>query len=295
MGMVGVIHKIGIMRINTMKQTKSLNTLLTLLTAGAVLTACSNDEDTPVLTKTYYLSVDAAKQMNENMARATRALSLDGTTLNAAWATTEHVYVQGTLVSNSEKFWFQGSIQPQSAGVTTRLNGAISLPAGWAISIDEAIGTPHTLTLQFPRSGEPNYTGQKGTLADIAAKYDYAIATDVRFDIMGDHVEGVTSATFVNQQAIVKFTLIDKTDGTTMLSPTALTINYGVGSITLTDIPATSYTTNGDGVLFVAIPGFTGQDVTLTATVGSDIYTFTKNNVTFENGQYYEIDVKMKK
>ncbi|MBQ9641379.1 MAG: hypothetical protein IJV06_07450 [Bacteroidaceae bacterium] len=273
-----------------------MSALFALLAAGAVLTACSSDSDTPEPVKTFYMSVDATKQVSEDMVRATRALSLDGTTLNVVWATTEHVYVQGTLVSNASKFWFKGSIQPQSAGTTTRLNGTVTLPDGWSGSIDELIGEAHYLTLQFPRSGTPDYTGQKGTLADIAEKYDYAIAANVRCDIVDGHIEGVNPAIFENQQAIVKFTFIDKADGTTRLNPTALTIKYGTETedIELTSIPASTYATNGDGVIFVAIRGFAKQDVTLTATVGSDTYTFTKKNFTFENGQYYEINVKMK-
>ena len=267
-----------------------------MLTAGAVLTACSSDEEAPVQIKTYYMTVEAIRQGNEDLARATRALSLDGSTLNASWATTEHVYVQGTLYSDGiTKFWFKGSLQPQSAGTTTRLNGAVSLPDDLKISIDEAIGYPHKLTLQFPRSGYLDYTGQKGTLADISANFNYAIATDVYYDIVGDHIVGSTPAEFVNKQAIVKFNLIDKTEGTTKLSPTALTVAYGDQSIALTSIPAATYDTNGNGVLFVAIPGFSDQTVTLTATVGSDTYKFTKNYVTFENGKYYEINVKMNK
>ena len=282
---------------NMKKQTKLMSALFALLAAGTMQTACSNESDTPEPVKTFYMTVDAVKhkQVNETKARTTRALSLDGTTLNAAWATTEHVYVQDTLTSSPlDTFWFRGSIQPQTAGTTTRLSGAVSLPEGWVISIDEAIGTPHTLTLQFPRPGAPDYTGQTGTLADIAAKYDYAIATNVRFDIKDDHIEGVTTADFVNQQAIVKFNLIDKADGTSRLNPTALTIRYGTENIALTGIPSTTYATNGDGVLFVAIPGFANQDVTLTATLGSDTYTFARSNVTFEDGQYYEITVRMK-
>ena len=38
--------------------------------------------------------------------------------------------------------------------------------------------------------------------------------------------------------------------------------------LTLT-IPASTYTANGNGVLYVAIPGFSGQNVTLTATCSS--------------------------
>ena len=93
----------------------------------------------------------------------------------------------------------------------------------------------------------------------------------------------------------MKFTLKDNADGTTLLNPTALTINYGSGSLELTSIPAATYTTNGNGVLYVAIPGFSGQNVTLTATCSSGTYTYTKTNATFVNGKYYEISVKMTK
>ena len=111
-------------------------------------------------------------------------------------------------------------------------------------------------------------------------------------DIEADKVVGVEPVTFVSQQAIVKFTLTNS-DGTTLLNPTKLNVQYGIESLSLTDIPDATYTTNGNGVLYVAIPGFTGN-VTLSAKVGSETYTFIKSNVTFENGKYYEVDVKMK-
>ena len=268
-----------------------------LLTAGLALTACSSDDsNTEQVYRTYTMTIDATKGANEAASRAyTRALTLDGSTLNASWATSEKVYVQGKLLSDESYFWFEGSIQPQYAGTTTRLNGTISLPKGWVISIDEAIGTPHKVNLQFPRPDVLDYTGQIGTLADIAENYDYARAENVQVNIEADKVVGVSPVTFVNQQAIVKFTLKDKADGTTLLSPTALTIGYGGESLSLTSIPDATYTTNGNGVLFVAIPGFSGQTLTLTATVGSDTYTFTKSGITFVNGKYYEITVKMKK
>ena len=274
-----------------------------LLIAGLALTACSSD-DTVVEQKTlepgktYYLTVDATKGSDA----MTRALTLSGSTLTASWATTEHVYVQGTLVSNNSKFWFNGSIQPQSTGVSTRLSGALSVPTGWVYNtIEEAkqngvFTLPIELYLQFPRSGNLDYTGQVGTIADIAAKYDYATATAHVVELDDNHIMASSSVTFENQQAIVKFTLIDKVDGTTMLSPTALTINYGSGTVSLTDIPAATYSTNGYGVLFVAIHGFSNQTVTLTATVGNDTYTYTTSSTkTFVNGKYYEIGVKMTK
>ena len=268
-----------------------------LLTVGLALTACSSDDsNTEQVYRTYTMTIDATKGANEAASRATtRALTLDGSTLNATWATTEHVYVQGKKVSDNSYFWFEGYLQPHSAGTTTQLNGVISLPTSFSISIDDAIGTPHKLTLQFPRPYILDYTGQIGTLADIAAKYDYAKAEEVMVDIEADKVVGVSPVTFVNQQAIVKFTLKDKADGTTLLNPTALTIQYGEESLSLTSIPSTTYGTNGNGVLYVAIPGFSDKAVTLTATVADATYTFTKSGVTFVNGKYYEINVKMKK
>lgn len=292
---------------NQNKENKTMKKLYftMLLMAGLALTACSSDDNStepePQAPKTYYMTVDASKAVNEAFSRmSTRALSLDGSTLNASWATKENVYVQGKLKSDgTTKFWFKGTIKPQYAGTTTRLNGVISLPDGWTYaSIDDAIETPHTLTLQFPRSGELDYTGQVGTLADIAAKYDYAVAKDVRVDVEADKVVGVKEVKFVNQQAIVKFTLRDKTDATKLLNPTALTVRVEDAESNLVDevtlsIPDATYTTNGAGVLFVAIPGFTSQKVTLTATVGDKTYTFVRSGVTFENGHYDEVDVKM--
>ena len=290
------IHKSGIQ--NKENNMKINNYFGVLLTAGLALTACSSDDsNTEQVYRTYTMTIDATKGANEAASRAaTRALSLDGNTLNTLWATTERVYVQGKKVSDNSYFWFEGSLQPQYAGTTTRLNGTISLPAGWTYSsVNEAIGYPNYVTLQFPRPYVLDYTGQIGTLADIAAKYDYAKATDVGVDIEADKVVGVEPVTFVNQQAIVKFTLKDKADGTTLLNPTALTIQYGEERLSLTSIPDATYGTNGNGVLYVAIPGFSDKAVTLTATVADATYTFTKSGVTFVNGQYYEINVKMKK
>lgn len=283
---------------------KTIKTLCVLLLTGAFITGCSNDENTentPKAIRTYTLSVNATK--GDDVAN-TRALTLEGNTLNATWAVGEHVYVRGTTQGSSGKFWFKGSIQPESAGKSTRLNGEITVPDGWAFTtIQEAInnhviGYPLTLDLQFPRQ-ELDYSGQIGTLADIAAKYDYAMATGVLFTVDGNHIEGIYDVTFENQQAIVKFTLLDKADGTTLLSPTTLTIEYDgeeyVESVSLTSIPADTYTTNGPGVLFVAIPGFKSQDITLTATVAGNTYTYSKSDVTFVNGKYYDIRVKMTK
>ena len=278
-----------------------------LLMAGLALTACSSDDNSTEqqAPKTYYMTVDATKGVNEAFSRMTRALTLTGSTLNASWETTEKVYVQGQLTGGSY-FGFENYIQPQSVGTTTRLNGTVSLPDGWAYSsIEAATGAHPTLTLQFPRPDEFDYTGQEGTLADIAEKYDYATTT-IEVVVDNDRIVPYEekTAVFANQQAIVKFTL-KNADGTTLLNPSSLTVRVVgtapsdptveviVDEVTLSSIPEATYTTNGNGVLFVAIPGFSSKKVILTATVGGKTYTFVRSGVTFENGHYDEVDVKM--
>ena len=208
-------------------------------------------------------------------AATTRALTLDGKTLNASWATTENIYVK------KGDTWATGSLKPQADGTTATLKGTLT---GITINAGDE------LTLQFPRSGALDYTGQVGTLADIAAKYDYATATVTVASVSATGNINPTEATttFQNQQAIVKFTLIDKADGTTPLAATQLTVSDGTNTYTVTPASATSE-------IYAAIPGITNQTVTLTATVGSDTYTYEKANVTFTNGKYYEITVKMTK
>ena len=247
-----------------------------LMASAAVFTACSSDDnisseqpDNP--TGKYTMTINASKDGDAT----TRAPSLEGKTLNATWATTENVYVK----KGSD--WATGSLKPQADGATATLKGTLT-------GITPA--SSDVLTLQFPRSGERDYSGQVGTLADIAAKYDYATATVTVADVSapGNIIPEEATTTFTNQQAIVKFTLIDKTDGTTSLSASQLVINDGTTDYTINPASETSE-------IYAAIPGFTGQTVTLTATVGDDTYTYEKTGVSFTNGQYYEITVKMTK
>ena len=256
------------------KMMTNIRTLAALLIASATFAACSSDDNAidqqPAGQQVYTMTVNAQKGGD---AATTRALSLDGKTLNATWATTENVYVK------KGDTWATGSLQPQTDGTTATLKGTLS-----GIEIE----ANNVLTLQFPRSGALDYTGQVGTLADIAANFDYATATVTVASVSatGNIVPTEATTTFQNQQAIVKFTLVDKADGTMPLAATQLTVSDGTNTYTVTPASPTSE-------IYVAIPGFTGQTVTLTATVGSDTYTYEKANVTFTNGQYYEITVKM--
>ncbi len=260
----------------------NIKMLAALLMAGAAFTACSSSDDIAVeqpvnpAQKSYTMTVNATKGGSAQ----TRALSLSENTLNATWATTENVYVK----KGSD--WAGGTLQPQADGASATLKGTLS---GVTINAGDA------LTLQFPKSGAISYSGQKGTIADIAANFDYATANVTVSSVTNGKITTNNHANFANQQAIIKFSLTDKTTSTA-INPSALTITDGVSTVSLTSIPNATYSTNGAGVLYVAFPAAgAAKTITLTATVGSDTYTYEKSGATFTNGKYYAIGVKMKK
>ena len=269
-----------------MKQkTQLAKTALALLMAGAVLTACSNDEDTPVQNKmeagkTYNLSVNATKgstQNNESAARGTRALSSGEAGINATWATTEKVYVK---YDNS---WFTGELSPNANAATAHLNGTIS---GVEVSL------PNYLTLQFPRKNI-SYKGQVGTLADIAANFDYATATaHVNIENSDITATSADTVTFRNLQAIVKFTLNDAVGNALNVSWLRVSAtnleqtDSETGDITITPSSATNE-------LFAALSGISDTKVMLTAKAGDKYYVFVKSGVTFDNSSYHEVAVNM--
>ncbi len=239
--------------------------LTAMVVAGAAMTSCQKEE---VATGKFTMTVNATKGGGN-----VKQLTLNGSTLTASWATTENVYVQ------KGETWAKGSLQPQEAGTSTTLLGELS---GITIAAEDV------LTLQFPRSGARDYTGQVGTLGDIAAKYDYATASVTVASVSSSgNVTTAGSVDFENQQAIVKFTLKDIVNNAA-LNATQLVVNDGSNSYTITPV-------SGTDVMYVAIPGFSEQTVSLTANVGDDTYTYEKSGVTFANSRYYEITVKMTK
>lgn len=306
----------------------SIKTLAIMLMAGAALIACSEDiniiDEQPVdpATQKYTMTVKASKDGDV----ATKALSLDGTTLNATWNEGEEVLVYqngskiGTLTAAA------------SSTASTTLSG----------TLDSAPNASQALTFYFHTAANPSYSGQGGTLTKIASTYDFcAPATVASGSFTVDDVNNTVSVPAgisfgANKQAIVKFTFVDKDNTTTRLSPSALIVTVDIPAAdkaaleyfypevyneikdklpyesSLT-IPDATYTENGVGVIYLAIPdkvkamledaGFSSYEtvvkskieIALTATVGSDTYTLTKSGFPFENGKYYAITAKMTK
>ena len=234
---------------------------------------------------TYTISVNASKSMGS----MTRALSLDDKTLNTYWGDGEVVYVYNTEGTNI------GTLTPNTTGsASTVLTGTITTTG---------LSVNNQLTLSFPRT-TINYSGQDGTLSSIASKYDYAQANVTIKSINGNNIT-TSDANFENQQAIVKFTLMDKVKRTAITSEYFYIYdseNHLVSSISGVNISYGGCTVykpdgNNDNVYYVALRGVTNSNLTFTSAMMNSQnythYTYTKENITFEPGKYYEVTMYM--
>ena len=274
-------------------------TLAALLMAGAAFAACSGDDnivkEQPAnpAQHTYTMTIEATKGGD---AATTRALALDGKTLNATWQTTDEVAVY----NYTQQAALGDHLSPQSDGASATLTG----------SLTGSVAKDDVVYLLWP-SVDADYTGQDGTLATIAKRYDYTKGVAKVTSVDGTTIGAEDSShggpvLFTNSQAIVKFTLIDKATGSP-INATRLTIDakfngesrliqsitypdaYKIGPITI------NRTTPTDNVVYAALP-FSSQakfTFALTATDGTHNYTYEKADVTMLNGRYYEVKVKM--
>jgi hypothetical protein len=281
--------------------------------------------------KIYTMTVTATKGDND----ATRALSLDNEnkTLNAAWETTDVVTVMkyATDYLTHQQYWkVVGYLKPtdiQNNGLTCTLTGKLTSETFnvdnylmLAYPDEEIIeaDTPDpegssTSSTTDDKSYSIFYFGQDGKLATIAKQYDYCTTPQQLSEAVKiTAVEGTSitasHASFTNEQAIVRFILTDKSNNP--INARELTISaqkneeekaisykqigglnpeQGTGQIKV-------YPDGKSNEVFVALSGVSGCDVTLTANDYLHTYEpITRSNVTFTNGQYYSISVKMTK
>ena len=244
-----------------------------ILALAASLAACARMEqpvdETPVATPegtetaptTYTLTVRATKDAG------TRVLELDGTTntLNAKWESGDKVEVYDGETCLGELT--AGAVAPD--GMSCTFSGELEgLP-------DET----SSLTLKYL---SPAYEEQDGTLEYISENCDYAEAE------VNVTVEGTTitcgDALFASRQAVVKFLLKDKSGEA--VSATSFVVKDGEATYTVNPDEAASE-------LFVALPGIADRPLSLSATAGTDTYTYWRSGVTLNAGQYYSIAVKM--
>lgn len=305
---------------------KSIQMMAALLLAVAATTACTNDdnataEKAPVTAgapKTYTLTVTASKGGEAT----TRALSFDGTTLNATWAMGDAVRVmkRRTMGSNVD-FALLGTLTATTVsadGLTATFTGSldedkVTTAGGLAAGDNLWLGYPGKNLGSSTSAFVFNYNGQDGTLEKIATNYDYCMTSTSKSKMVTvESVDATTgevttsgTASFTNQQAIVRFNLYES-DGKTPVKPTSLDITAVglVQSVALPEsggiAPAPSEQTltltpeGSTNVIYAALRGISGQAVTLRATNGDKYFTYTTTSaVTFTQGKFYDINVKM--
>ena len=233
----------------------------------AALAACSRE----VAPRQYTMTIGASKDADD----PTKALSIDDSgarnVLNATWTTGEEVTVYNVTTATL----LGGCLVALNDGTSTTLSGTL---------IGE-INPSDELTLNFL---SPSYDGQNGSLNYIAANCDFAQATVHVATVDGSNNITVTEpyASFVNRQAIIRFTLKKKADNSLLEIPasTPLTVSDGADDYTVTPLSATSE-------VYVAIPAT--DTVNLSTTIGGVEYFYEKTGASLSAGQYYEITLKM--
>ena len=258
-----------------MKKNVFIFSALCFATMTLVFSGCkkeNNDPQEPAKVQTYQMSIQASKGTDSQANGPRRVLSLDGNTLNAAWQAGEQV----SVYNETKGALMEGYLVAEESGASTRLSGELT----------GSIAAGDMLTLKYL---SPDYATQLGTIEYISANCDYAVAENVEvISISGGTIYTVGEAAFENRQAVVKFTLLNKADDAALSGTTQLVVKVGEATYTVTPASATSE-------MYVALPGFAGQTVTLTATVGSDTYAYEKTGATFENGKFYPVTAKLTK
>ena len=295
-----------------MKKTiMNIRTMAALLIASAAFTACSNEDgavigEQPAATQTpqvYTLTLQAANATGAQH----RALELDGTKLVAKWAAGDQLKVRnidssyellgGTLTASNV------SADGKTCTFSGTLTGTIAVGNQLALFYHATSGT------------------QDGTL-ESAAAHDQAVADVTVASVEAGNITiSESEASFNTTTAVLKLTLKD--GSTNALNATSLTMTVDGVDIFTASPTAATYTANGGGVLYFAVPpkdiaaeniavvksgGYPTEalintwmtnlntyDVTFTATVGSDTYTATKTGYKLAAGKYYATELTMAK
>lgn len=295
-----------------MKKTiMNIRTMAALLIASAAFTACSNEDgavigEQPAATQTpqvYTLTLQAANATGAQH----RALELNGTKLVAKWAAGDELKVRNI---NSSYELLGGTLTASNVsadGKTCTFSGTLTGTI--------AVGNQLALFYHAP-SGT-----QDGTL-ESAAAHDQAVANVTVASVdAGNITISESEASFNTTTAVLKLTLKD--GSTNALNATSLKISVDGAEFFTASPTAATYTANGDGVLYFAVPpqddvvmeiareksgglltselietwttNLNTHDVTFTATVGSDTYIATKTGYKLAAGKYYATELTMAK
>ncbi|MBQ4388309.1 MAG: hypothetical protein II822_12010 [Prevotella sp.] len=232
--------------------------LLLPLAAAAALAGCSADEAETTQPQTWQVSIPTAT--DTDMTRTT--LSVSGTTMSAAWKTTDavQVYKSGSSV---------GTVTPSAAAASAVLRGTLS--GTYAVN--------NELTLYWP-DNSPNYTVQDGTLdgTNGISKKDWIQATvKVTAVDATSGILGTQTATFSHRQSFTKFTF----------SEAVKTVKISASG--MSDITVTASSDQKDFYVALPLEGSVSYTFLCTTAAGVEYRGTKTGNLT--HGKYYITDV----
>lgn len=262
------------------------------MAALAVMTAaCSSDDNdittpTPQPVKPEGIPFSATI---ESESATTRALSEDteNKTITAAWKTDEEVALIYTA---------SNSTQLVVAKVTANKDGSAIIKA--TLTGSPADGTP--VEIVYPASAVDETTKemkdrptllvkQTGSLSDISTNYDLREATG-KLKI-GEETASLQESVRLNSKlAILKVQAIKPYNSSTTFEFNSLTIT--IDGTKYVNIEKSSSSAQND--FYVALPPVSGGKVSFLAKdVDGNTYGYSKSDVTFEAGKYYQSTLKM--
>ena len=252
--------------------------LFSLVALAIIMAACSSDENTQESTgrngqkMPFTATISVGDATTRSLTEAT-----DGSAITTSWKKDEQV----ALIHN-------GQIDVMTVTEVNEETKAATIQG----DITSATNG-ETVTVVYPASAVDQDTkavkadllkSQDGSLATISEKLDYRTATTTLAVSEGGSTFGA-AVTLALQHALWKLSL---TDGTNAISASKLVVKDGGDNVltTVTLAPATSS-------LYIAMAPANSTDMKFEATVGEDVYTYSKTGITFKAGKYYQSTMAM--
>ena len=239
-----------------------------------MITACSSNdiEQTAPQPSNRAEGIPFTATISIGESATTRALSEDATNnkIVTTWAAGEKVaLIHNDVIDVVE-------VQSVSDGLATITGTLTGSPAN-----------NDPVTIIYPSSAADGTTGnvksdllaaQDGTLATIAEKYDVRKGAGTLN--VGATATLYGNVSLTNQFAIFKFTTKNY-DASADINVSPLTITIGTQDYTITPTSPTN-------VIYAVLPAVSSQTVSFSGTVGSMPYVYSKADVLFDAGRYYQ-------
>ncbi len=254
--------------------------IFSMFALSAMMAACTSDEIEQIQKSQNTDGIPFTATIRIDEGATTRALTDNGTQIDAAWAVGEKV----ALVHNGVNDEME--VESVSGGVAT-ISGTIT-------------GDPNdgdAVTVIYPSSAADGTTGnvkddvligQDGTLTgtggtSISDKYDVRKSSGAQLEVVSGTASLKGNVSLTSQIAIWKLTL---QCGGAALSAKSLSVKDASDNLL-----ASATLASAGSVFYVAIPAMTS--VKITAVSGAKTYAYSKASVSINTGKYYQSTVNL--